>query len=186
MPGFPAWSSPARVHNCRQTAACSGVFLPDTRSLWPRSRWIGAFFLVRRRTIRLSPPFRRLLARRWASCRRPLVYRRWPSRSRHRRSQRRQSWPAEKSTLQNGLQTVFSPSPGPGATRQPENASWAAYRGGKACLDHSAHRPGFAPPSLKTGFQTLASHQRLCSRAHTRPVERWPRRRRGQRDLSGS
>ena len=42
------------------------------------------------------------------------------------------------------------------------------------------------PSFFKTGFQTLASHQRLCSRAHTRPVERWPRRRRGQRDLSGS
>ena len=40
-----------------------------------------------------------------------------------RRPHRRQSWSPEESTLQNSLQAVFSPSPGPGATRQPENAA---------------------------------------------------------------
>ena len=70
-----------------------------------------------------------------------------------RRPHRRQSWPSEKSTLQNGLQAVFLPSQGPRPTQEAEIASWAAYRGGKALLDHSVHRPGFALPSSRQVFR---------------------------------
>ena len=87
----------------------------------------GPFSWVRQGASRLSPPSCRpgLSAGRAAG--RLFVCRRWPAAAdqvgRHRRPHHRQSWSAEKSTLQNGLQAVFSPSPGPGATRQPENAA---------------------------------------------------------------
>lgn len=121
---------------------------------------------------------------------RSFVYRRWPAAAGQVRPSSVAASPAElfsrKIDPPERPTSRFLAIAGARPTQQSENASWAAYRSEKALLNHSAHRPGFSLPSLKTGFQALAIHQRLCSRAHTRPVERWPRRRRGQRDLSGS